>query len=51
MSITTELRGQQYLMDRTASSFRIVIGMEEEEEDCQHCYRQLKLLYFLLLHP
>jgi hypothetical protein len=34
-------------MDRTVSSFRIVIGMEEEEEkeeDCQHCYRQLKLL-------
>jgi hypothetical protein len=33
-------------MDRTVSSFRIVIGMEEEEkeEDCQYCYRQLKLL-------
>jgi hypothetical protein len=32
-------------MDRTVSSFRIVIGMEEEEEeDWQHYYRQLKLL-------
>ena len=33
MSITTELGWWQYLMDRTVSSFRIVIGMEEEEED------------------
>lgn len=32
-------------MDRTVSSFRIVIGMEEEEEeDWQHYYSQLKLL-------
>jgi hypothetical protein len=48
MSITTELGWRQYLMDRTVSSFRIVIGMEEEEEeeeeDWQHYYRQLKLL-------